>query len=67
MYFANDGGVLSCSEWLHRIHTGVLNNTNHFDSLKNAGIDDRVRLDVTGCTDPATILGGTQDNGSACL
>src|SRR5882762_5491562 len=65
MYFANDGGVYRAVNGFTGLHTGVCGNTNQFDSLNGTlgSMTEFVSMSQDA-TDPGTILGGTQDNGS---
>jgi len=65
MYFANDGGIYRALDGYTGLSTGSCSGTNLFDDLnQNLGpMTQFVALSLHP-TDPNTLLGGTQDNGS---
>ena len=65
MYFANDGGVYRALDGYTGLTTGSCSGTNLFDSLNVTlgSMTQFVSFSVHP-TDPKTLLGGTQDNGS---
>ncbi len=71
MYFANDGGIYRALDGYTGLITGDCGGTNQFDSLNAPTQADSVPFSLTQFvsfsqhpTDPNTILGGAQDNGS---
>jgi hypothetical protein len=65
MYFGNDGGVYRTLDGLTKLNSGTCGTANTFDDL-NATIGSMTQFVSfsTHPTDQATVLGGTQDNGS---
>lgn len=65
MYFANDGGVYRALDGYTGLTTGSCSGTNLFDSLNGTlGSMTQFVSFSEHPTDPKTLLGGTQDNGS---
>ncbi|MBZ5719455.1 MAG: glycoside hydrolase [Acidobacteriia bacterium] len=65
MYFANDGGIYRALDGYTDLLTGTCGLTNSFDSLNQTlGSMTQFVSFSQHPTDPHTILGGTQDNGS---
>jgi hypothetical protein len=65
MYFANDGGIYRAVDGFLGLATGTCGGTNQFDSLNQTlGSMTQFVSFSQHPTDPKTILGGTQDNGS---
>ncbi len=65
MYFANDGGVYRTLDGYSGLTTGSCSGTNQFDDLnQNLGSMTQFVSFSQHPTDPNTLLGGTQDNGS---
>ncbi len=65
MYFANDGGIYRALNSYSGINTGACSSTNQFDDLnQNLGSMTQFVSFSQHPTDPNTMLGGTQDNGS---
>jgi hypothetical protein len=65
MYFANDGGIYRALNGFSGLATGSCSATNQFDDLnQNLGSMTQFVSFSEPATDPNTILGGTQDNGS---
>jgi|GEM_PF-416203 len=65
MYFANDGGIYRSLDGFSDLTTGSCTATNLFDDLnQNLGSMAQFVSFSEAATDPNTILGGTQDNGS---
>jgi hypothetical protein len=65
MYFANDGGVYRALDGFTGLSTGSCSGTNQFDDLnQNLGSMTQFVGFSQNATDPDTLLGGTQDNGS---
>jgi Fibronectin type III domain len=65
MYFANDGGVYRALDGFGGLTTGSCSGTNQFDDLnQNLGSMTQFVGFSQHPTDPNTLLGGTQDNGS---
>ncbi len=65
MYFANDGGIYRAVDGYLGLATGSCGGTNQFDSLNQTlGSMTQFVSFSQHPTDPKTILGGTQDNGS---
>jgi hypothetical protein len=65
MYFANDGGIYRALNAYSGLNTGACSGTNQFDDLnQNLGSMTQFVSFSQHPTDPNTLLGGTQDNGS---
>jgi uncharacterized membrane protein len=65
MYFANDGGIYRALNGFTGLTTGSCSGTNQFDDLnQNLGSMTQFVSFSQHPTDPDTIFGGTQDNGS---
>jgi hypothetical protein len=65
MYFANDGGIYRALDGYTGLTTGTCGGSNLFDSLNQTlGSMTQFVSFSQHPTDPNTILGGTQDNGS---
>ncbi|MGB8947520.1 MAG: hypothetical protein WCC05_00795 [Candidatus Sulfotelmatobacter sp.] len=65
MYFANDGGIYRALNGFTGLTTGSCSGTNQFDDLnQNLGSMAQFVSFSQHATDPNTLLGGTQDNGS---
>jgi len=65
IYFANDGGVYRALNGFGGLNTGSCSGTNQFDDLnQNLGSMTQFVSFSQHPTDPNTLLGGTQDNGS---
>jgi hypothetical protein len=65
MYFANDGGIYRALDGFSGLTTGSCSGTNQFDDLnQNLGSMTQFVSFSQHPTDPNTLLGGTQDNGS---
>jgi hypothetical protein len=65
MYFANDGGIYRALNGYTGLLTGSCSGTNQFDDLnQNLGSMTQFVSFSQHPTDPNTIFGGTQDNGS---
>ncbi len=65
MYFANDGGIYRAVDGYLGLATGACGHTNQFDSLNQTlGSMTQFVSFSQHPSDPKTILGGTQDNGS---
>jgi hypothetical protein len=65
LYFANDGGVYRALNGFQGLNTGSCSGTNQFDDLnQNLGSMTQFVSFAQHPTDPNTLLGGTQDNGS---
>jgi hypothetical protein len=65
MYFANDGGIYRALDGFSGLATGLCSGTNQFDDLnQNLGSMTQFVSFSEHATNPNTILGGTQDNGS---
>jgi len=65
MYFANDGGIYRALDGFTGLATGSCSGTNQFDDLnQNLGSMTQFVSFSQHPTDPNTLLGGTQDNGS---
>ncbi len=64
-YFANDGGIYRTLDGFTDLTTGACTGSNQFDSLNTTlgSMTEFVSFSVHP-TDPAQLLGGTQDNGS---
>jgi len=65
LYFANDGGIYRALYGFAGLNTGSCSGTNQFDDLnQNLGSMTQFVSFSQHPTDPNTLLGGTQDNGS---
>ncbi len=65
MYFANDGGIYRALNGFTGLTTGSCSGTNEFDDLnQNLGSMTQFVSFSQHPTDPNTVFGGTQDNGS---
>jgi hypothetical protein len=65
MYFANDGGIYRALDGFSGLNAGLCDGTNQFDDLnQNLGSMTQFVSFSQHPTDPNTLLGGTQDNGS---
>ena len=65
MYFANDGGIYRALNGFSGLNTGSCSGTNQFDDLnQNLGSMTQFVSFSQHPTDPNTLLGGAQDNGS---
>ncbi len=65
LYFANDGGIYRALNGFSGLNTGSCSGTNQFDDLnENLGSMTQFVSFSQHPTDPNTLLGGTQDNGS---
>ncbi len=65
MYFANDGGIYRALNGFTGLSTGSCSGANQFDDLnQNLGSMTQFVSFSQHPTDPNTLLGGTQDNGS---
>jgi len=65
MYFANDGGIYRAMDGINGLSSGSCAGTNQFDDLnQNLGSMTQFVSFSQHPTDPNTLLGGTQDNGS---
>jgi len=65
MYFANDGGIYRALNGFTGLMTGSCSSTNAFDDLnQNLGSMTQFVSFSQHPSDPNTLLGGTQDNGS---
>lgn len=65
MYFANDGGIYRTLNGFAGLTSGSCSGTNQFDDLnQNLGSMSQFVSFSEHPTDPNTLLGGTQDNGS---
>jgi hypothetical protein len=65
MYFANDGGIYRALNAYAGLTTGSCSGANQFDDLnQNLGSMTQFVSFSQHPTDPNTLLGGTQDNGS---
>jgi hypothetical protein len=65
LYFANDGGIYRALDGFTGLSTGSCSGTNQFDDLnQNLGSMTQFVSFSQHPTDPNTLLGGTQDNGS---
>jgi hypothetical protein len=66
MYFANDGGIYRALDGFGALTTGSCSGTNGFDDLnQNLGSLTQFVSFAQHPSDPNTLLGGTQGNGSA--
>ena len=65
MYFANDGGIYRALDGYSGLTTGSCSGTNSFDDLnQNLGSMTQFVSFSQHPSDPKTLLGGSQDNGS---
>jgi len=65
MYFANDGGIYRALDGFQGLTTGSCSGTNQFDDLnQNLGSMTQFVSFSQHPTDPNTLLGGAQGNGS---
>ncbi|MGA8342276.1 MAG: hypothetical protein WB781_10095 [Candidatus Sulfotelmatobacter sp.] len=65
LYFANDGGIYRALNGFAGLNSGACSGTNQFDDLnENLGSMTQFVSFSQHPTDPNTLLGGTQDNGS---
>lgn len=65
MYFANDGGIYRALNGFAGLMTGSCSGTNQFDDLnQNLGSMTQFVSFSQHASNPNTMLGGTQDNGS---
>ncbi len=65
MYFANDGGIYRALNGFAGLNTGACSGTNQFDDLnQNLGSMTQFVSFSQHPSDPNTLLGGAQDNGS---
>ena len=65
MYFANDGGIYRALDGFTDLTTGSCSGTNQFDDLnQNIGSMTQIVTLSQHPTDPNTLLGGAQGNGS---
>jgi len=65
LYFANDGGIYRALNGFSGLNTGSCGGTNQFDDLnQNLGSMTQLVSFSQHPTDPNTLLGGAQDNGS---
>ena len=65
MFFANDGGIYRALNGVSGLYTGACSGTNQFDDLnQNLGSMTQFVSFSQHPSDPNTLLGGTQDNGS---
>ena len=65
MYFANDGGIYRALNGYSGLNSGACSGTNQFDDLnQNLGSMTQFVTFSQNPTDPKTMLGGAQDNGS---
>jgi hypothetical protein len=65
MYFANDGGIYRALNGFSGLNSGACSGTNQFDDLnQNLGSMTQFVTFSQNPTDPKTMLGGAQDNGS---
>jgi hypothetical protein len=65
MYFANDGGIYRALDGFGGLNSGSCSGTNQFDDLNQTlGSMTQFVGFSQHPTDPNTLLGGTQDNGS---
>ena len=65
MFFANDGGIYRALNAYSGLNTGMCSGMNQFDDLnQNLGSMTQFVSFSQHPTDPNTMLGGTQDNGS---
>jgi len=65
LYFANDGGIYRALDGFHGLMSGSCSGINQFDDLnQNLGSMAQFVSFSQHPSDPKTMLGGTQDNGS---
>jgi hypothetical protein len=65
LYFANDGGIYRALDGFTGLNTGSCSGSNQFEDLnQNLGSMTQFVSFSQHPTDPNTLLGGTQDNGS---
>ncbi len=65
LYFANDGGIYRALDGFQGLNTGSCSGTNQFDDLnQNLGSMTQFISFSQHPTDPNTLLGGAQGNGS---
>jgi hypothetical protein len=65
LYFANDGGSYRALDGFHGLVSGACSGINQFDDLnQNLGSMAQFVSFSQHPSDPKTMLGGTQDNGS---
>ncbi len=65
LYFANDGGIYRALDGFHGLMSGACSGINQFDDLnQNLGSMAQFVSFSQHPTDPNTMLGGTQNNGS---
>jgi len=65
LYFANDGGIYRALNGFSGLNTGACSGVNQFDDLnENLGSMTQFVSFSQHPSDPDTLLGGTQDNGS---
>ena len=65
IYFANDGGIYRALDGFSGLNSGACSSLNQFDDLnQNLGSMTQFVSFSQHPTDPDTLLGGTQDNGS---
>ena len=65
LYFANDGGIYRALDGFSGLNTGACSGINQFDDLnQNLGSMAQFVSFSQHPSDPNTLLGGTQDNGS---
>lgn len=65
LFFANDGGIYRALNGFSGLNSGACSGTNSFDDLnQNLGSMTEFVSFSQHPTDPNTLLGGTQDNGS---
>ncbi len=65
LYFANDGGIYRALDGFLGLHGGSCSDVNEFEDLnQNLGSMTQFVTFSQHPTDPNTLLGGTQDNGS---
>ncbi|HET7892055.1 MAG TPA: sialidase family protein [Candidatus Sulfotelmatobacter sp.] len=65
LYFANDGGIYRALDGFLGLHGGSCSDVNEFEDLnQNLGSMTQFVSFSQHPTDPNTLLGGTQDNGS---
>jgi hypothetical protein len=68
LYFANDGGIYRALDGLGGLNTGLCSGTNQFDDLnQKLGPMTQFVSFSQHPSDPGTLLGGTQDNGSPAI
>ncbi len=67
-YFGNDGGIYRSLAAQTSLHNGSCTGTNAFDNLNNhIGSLTQFMWGTNHPTDPGTIMGGTQDNGTMAI